>query len=839
MPQLEEAANGTGSSTLQTLSEALADLNMDIHRTIPDPAAIVNSLATTRFCSKQVLKRFASHFKPAASKIAFVCQPIELNNCEKLSIQDLLDSMPSHSNFDGCFAIELETPSMPLTSLQVYQLASASCCSLLACLIASLISLRDIIRKVYFTLYVKAAPNQSGRSYRLRLQGFSNMRQGLLDNLDLQAMPVLARDITKVSHVSLPDASLSEFAHMCLTFAQGSEAEFHPESKRHLCMNQDTSFCTCCQSRSHGLALVLIQGVVDAMQELEQAGIQPMAQSGRQSGLSTTAAQPASPPSVLKELIGGDSSTIHMWEASQLPQPIMLDIVIRRLDLLGALVPWNTLTADFSTALDTNQEHAAAASVPALQDDSQGELWLSVMASHLLSASCAAADARQGAVDDDHISSNSKNCQQVKAEILSSVARSMEECRAQVETGPPKLEVPMLCFKISKQGLMTEVFQAEQCPKAPEYEPASVADCGVKGSSKLTYHSLVAQELTLQESFYTLPVVLFDDSNDYGLDEAQSKEDMWQQCMAECRFRHLKTGHLDLYMDWSLVDKTCPCSASLQTFRRQLKLPSQPDSLPPAAADSALSDSAIAASVISSIAEGACVVPEILYHAVQQPEQLPHAIKQWLCKQSAHQHQAKSLRQAATAVSSQTAADTINLAPSNHISLHAASRAAADDMPLAQQPTQTKPVSQAAHSESKARASGGVQPTGVFQQRSKSAKKAVAATAPQAASAGNDMAFFLGLQQIATAPASGGAAPLPNQAHPIDLCSDGDGEAEEEVAMQLPDVQYVCLQLPEQHARLLNIMQGDQRALLRETDGIDAEVCDMFQAQLLCSAPPL
>ncbi|KAL0053220.1 hypothetical protein WJX82_002643 [Trebouxia sp. C0006] len=291
----------------------------------------------------------------------------------------------------------------------------------------------------------------------------------------------------------------------------------------------------------------------DITKELQQAGIQPMAHSGRQSGLSTTAAQAASPPSVLTELIGQDSSITCLWEASQLPQPIMLYTVTRQPDLLGILVPWETLTADFNTALDTNQEHAAAASVPALKDDSQGELWLRVMASHTLSASCTAADDCQGAAGHGHINCSSKTSQEVKAEILSSVACSMEECRAQVETAPSELEVPMLCFRPSEQGVMTEVFQAEQCPKAPEYVPASVADCSVKGSSKLTYHSLVAQELTLQESFYTLPVVLFDDSNDYGLDEAQSKEDMWQQCMAECRFRPLKTGHLDLYMDWSLL----------------------------------------------------------------------------------------------------------------------------------------------------------------------------------------------------------------------------------------------------------------------------------------------
>ncbi|KAL0033852.1 hypothetical protein WJX77_007687 [Trebouxia sp. C0004] len=702
MPQLDDAADGTASSTLQTLCKALADLNLDIQRTISDPAAIVNSLATTRFCSKQALKRLASQFKPAANKNAFLCQPLEVNKVDKLSVQDLLDSMPSHSYFDSYSAIELETPSMPPTALQ------------------------------------------------------GLLTQQLLDTSDLQAIPgSFATDITK---------------------------------------------------------------------ELQQAGIQPMAQSGRQSGLSTTAAQPASSPSVLTELIGGDSSTTHMWDAAQLPQPIMLDTVVRQVDLLGTLVPWETLTADFNAALDTNQKHAAAASVPALTDDSQGELWLSVMACHTLSASCTATDESQNAADDGYINSRSKSCQEIKAKILSSVACSMEECRAQVETAAPELEVPMLCFKPSEQGLMTQLFQAEQCPKAPEFVPASVTDSSVKGSSKLTYHNLVAREVTLQESFYTLPVVLFDDCIDYGLDEAQSKEDMWQQCMAACRFRHLRTGHLDLYMDWSLVDRACPCSASLQTFKRQLKLHSQPDTLPSAAAYSALSDSAIAASVISSIPEGACVVPEILYHAVQQPEQLPRAIKQRLRKQPAYQHAASTPTPAATAVSSQSAANTIEYAPSNHISLHAATRAATDDMPLPQQPTQAKPALQAALSGSKARASGGIQATGVFQQGTKSVRTTAAATAPQAASAGNDMAFFLGLQHRATAPASGAAVPLSNQALPIDLCSDGAEEADEEMAMQLPDVQYVCLQLPEQHARLLKVMQEDQRALLREADGIDAEV---------------
>ena len=96
------------------------------------------------------------------------------------------------------------------------------------------------------------------------------------------------------------------------------------------------------------------------------------------------------------------------------------------------------------------------------------------------------------------------------------------------------------------------------------------------------------------------------------------------------------------------------------------------------------------------------------------------------------------------------------------------------------------------------------------------------------------MAFFLGLQRRALdrrpTQAATSATALHNSSRPIDLCSDNDGdsadeEAEAEQALQLPDVQYVVLQLSDKHKQLLQIMRQDHPALLKDVQGIDTEVC--------------
>lgn len=574
--------------------------------------------------------------------------------------------------------------------------------------------------------------------------------------------------------------------------------------------------------------------VDDALQELQQAGIYTMSQSDRHIDVHPTAAQSAPMPSVLTGLIGVHSSIVDINNAFQLPQPIMLTAVTRHSELPATMLAWDTVTADFNIALDSNQERALTAPVLALKDDPQGEQWLAVMASHALPATGAAMSMSQAAVAANHSQHEQGSCQ-VKAEVLNSITDCTDTHRQHVEPSLPELEVPhMRMTHPQQQDLLSEVFHELQTPTAPQYMPALMADCNVMNGSQATYHSLVAQDLTLHESFFTLPVVLMDDEYHSGLDDSESTADACQQCMADCRFRPQKTGHLDLYMDWSLTDSSCLSSPSFQSFKRQLDRCFDPDSLPPLGGDPGLSDGAITASVINSISEAAPAIDGVLYHAVQQPEQLPYFIRDRLCRRPQSNQQA-DMGPAKPHVHSQAELPcSAQLGPDNYTRLQSEARTAANDAPTIGQTDPGKAAVQTAPSQSKARLSE-AQGTGVFQQRAKRVKPAADAKA-QAAAAGNDMAFFLGLQHTtsvpAPAPSPALAVPLPGHTSLIDLCSDDSGEeAEEEMATELPQVQHVILRLSERLERLLETIKQEQQALLRETDGIDAEVCHASLSQ--------
>ena len=567
--------------------------------------------------------------------------------------------------------------------------------------------------------------------------------------------------------------------------------------------------------------------VNDALQELQQAGIHAMSQSDRQVDVHSAATQSAPMPSILTGLIGVHFSMMDINKASQLPQPVILNAVTNHLELPATMLAWDTVTADFNIALDSNQERALTAPVPAIKDDPQGEQWLAVMASHALPATGAAMSMSQAAVAANHCQHEEGNCQ-VRAEMLSSVTGCTDTHREHVEPSMPEFEVPHMCMTHpQQQDLLSELFRELQTPKAPQYMPASMADCNVMNGSQATYHSLVAQDLTLHESFFTLPVVLMDDEYHSGLDEAESTADTCQQCMAECRFRPQKTGHLDLYMDWSLTDSSCLSSPSFQSFKRQLDRCFDPGSLPPLGGDPGLSDGAIVASVINSISEAAPAIDGVLYHAVQQPEQLPPFIRDRLCRRPQSNQQADMGPAKPHVHSPAELPSSSQLALGNYARLQSEAGTAAGDVPTTGQVDPGKAAVQTAPSQSKARLSG-AQGTGVFQQRAKRVKPAADAKA-QAAAAGNDMAFFLGLQHTtsvaAPAPSPALAVPLPGHTSLIDLCSDDSGEeAEEEMATELPHVQHVILRLSERLARLLETIKQEQQALLRETDGIDTEV---------------
>lgn len=537
----------------------------------------------------------------------------------------------------------------------------------------------------------------------------------------------------------------------------------------------------------------------------------------------------AASPSLEHITACGDSYILNLYSSTELHVP-MMNTTHRQTDSLMSAASWDTVTATMDTALDGHQECARSATVKSLRTDSESQAWLDIMACDAVSEADTA-----GTVSpmDKHSSSREGRCG-VRQQLLTSVADSTQKHKTVLDPATPELAVPLLCLNFPQQTVMAQIFQEAQTSEAPEYLPVSSVHCSVMGSSKATYHSLVAQELTLQENFFTLPVVLLDDSDGCGSDEAQSREEVWQQCMADCRFRQRKTGHLDLYMDWSPSDGNHPCSASFEDFKHQLHKQLQPARLllPPVAADSSISDSATTAAVISCIVADTPLVPEIGYYAVQQPEQLPRAIRESLVQRQLHQQRARMAlkpqanRQPVVGTTSQEASFfSTQLVPGNPSNTSAAERKAdgRSGSVAGVQPGLED-------SGCKGRVSGNAQATGVFKSQPKKRKIAAAFT-QQEASVGNDMAFFLGLQNRATAPAAalGPAAALPDQASPIDLRSDDDeddhGEVEEEeMALKLPDVQCVTLQLQLQHQRLLHKMQEDHSAVLREADGIDLEV---------------
>ena len=558
------------------------------------------------------------------------------------------------------------------------------------------------------------------------------------------------------------------------------------------------------------------------LQKLQQAGIIPMTlpETSKQCDVDRLSSV-YQMSSLLAELSPHNSPYMAVvCTLSELPVPMMLDV---HQASPAPMATWEAIRSTMDNAIDKSQEQARQAPLMSFISKFESQSWLDVMGPNALSA-CGSVASNHTVVAGD--SSHADFSSSVRADILSSVAQS---AAGFTEPATPELSVPLLCSISPEQDFMARIFREAQSPEAPEYLQGSDAQCSVMGSSKATYHSLVAQELALQDNVCTLPVVLLDDTSD-GHDEAESKEEVWQQCMADCRFRQQRFAHLELYLDWSLSNDSFPCPGTLQNFKHQLHKQLQPAILRPVDADSALSDSATRAAIISSIADDAPIVRGMPFHAVQHPEQLPRAVKDRLQKRPLYQQQAGRLAvttqakcQTAAGVTSQSArVIPILSVAGNHPSRDSVSRITADRLSgsvMAEQP----PL-QGAPS---AKASVDAQGTGVFHNQSKLTRPAN--SKQPAASAGNDMAFFLGLQHRATGLTPAAVVPLPNQPGAIDLCNDDgcvedDEEAEEEMAKKLPDVQYVTLQLPVRLQMLLSRMKEEHGTLIKETDGINTEV---------------
>ena len=543
-------------------------------------------------------------------------------------------------------------------------------------------------------------------------------------------------------------------------------------------------------------------------------------------------------------------------EVPELPQPVLPDRATCQRRQCMAQLPWEMLTAAIDPAFSKYRQKAGEANPPfSIVADRKDDSWMAMLQQHAL-------------LDSNNQSGDHKAEDSSEEWALSDpVKHTVLHLRDFTDPLTPLLAEPLLPAAQPHAGLASQLMRATPEPPVPDYLPMSYARRSVLGSCKATYYSLVGQDMELRDTVTTLPVVLFDNEqvNSYGMDEAESREDTWQQCMTECHIRQLKTGHLKLYMDWSLSDcSACSCK-SVQGYKRHLDQALHPAILPPVDDGSALEGLHSAAFVIHSIAGAVMTPPGVPYHAVRQPEQLPLAVRVRLHGQAQQAQQSRHAQQAQQAQQGQQAQHAqhtdflegsqkdkgIATKNTRQPTLAVANQAVPKPAPSAAAKLlcdtgcrSVQPAQQDKASPEEPSAPQQMQATGVFQKH-QSKHKLRSSARQQVESAGNDMAFFLGLQQgaapansasktmqprapalSAAAGAAASSALKAGQPQVLDLCTDDASQDEEEdsMVMSLPDVQYSVLCLPERHQGLLQRMKEEHTLVLRQHAGICAEV---------------
>lgn len=546
-------------------------------------------------------------------------------------------------------------------------------------------------------------------------------------------------------------------------------------------------------------------------------------------------------------------------ELPELAQPILPDQADAQKRHCKVQLPWEVLTASLDLSLFNYQQKAGEANPPSMVADSNHISWMAMLQQHAL-LDPNNQDGGQKAEDSPE-----------EWDLSDPIKHTVWHLRDYTDPLIPTLAEPLLHGAQPHGGLPAQLMHATPKPQVPDYLPMLCSRRNVLGSCKATYCSLVGQEMELQNTVSSLPIVLFNDDRiiSYGMDEAESREDTWQQCMADCHIRQLKTGHLKLYMDWSLSDRSASSSRAVQGYKRHLDQALRPAIFPPVADGSVLDESHSAAFVVHSIA-GATMTPHgVLYNATRQPEQLPHAVTARLhgqaqqAQQAQRAQQTQQTQQAQQAQQAQLAQRTNWLEgsqmgkgmatqePMKQPAVAVADQAAPKPAPSAAAKLScdtgfrsVQPARQAEPSADNSNSAQQMQATGVFQ-KCRSKPKPHRSGRQQIESAGNDMAFFLGLQQgVAPAqptskimqsrtlgPASAaGAAPGPalkaGQHQVLDLCTDdaSQDEGEDTMVMTLPDVQYSILCLPKRHQGLLQRMKEEHTLVLRHHAGMSAEV---------------
>lgn len=509
------------------------------------------------------------------------------------------------------------------------------------------------------------------------------------------------------------------------------------------------------------------------------------------------------------------------------------------------LLPWETLRASFSTSLLCAQPQALDADLPSMAAAHNHKSWIAILEQH---ASWGVGS--HTSTDTDGQGMNNSTEDSIDEEQLSdAIKHSVMPLCGYTQSVTPTLAEPLLPVPLARAGLASQLMHASSKPQIPDYLPLVCAQRSVLGSCKATYCSLVVQDMELQDTVTTLPFVLFDDNSAYGTDEAESQEDTWQRCVSDCHIKQLKTGHLKLYLDWSLSDRSASSSRTLQEYKRHLDQSLRPTKVSAMAADSAL-DEPLSAACITHMIEGVRGTPPgVPYNAIRQPEQLPHAVKARLQAQAQRSKRAQHAQLGkvwAQNLSRQSSPAAPLKAASTTVIPASSARADPANGAAAMLPSDTgseivQPANTARASANSTAAAQQTQATGVFQKR-RPTTKAQGSARQQVEPAGNDMAYFLGLQQGAAhhppqprAPAlasSAALAPAPgagaeaSQCQVVDLCADDASLDEEEdtVVMELPDVQYSVLCLPERHQGLLQRMQEEHAAIFRQHASIGAEV---------------
>lgn len=534
-----------------------------------------------------------------------------------------------------------------------------------------------------------------------------------------------------------------------------------------------------------------------------------------------------------------------MAEIPDLQQPILPDLADKQQrDCKGCgQLSWEVLTASLDPSLCQRQQQAREANQPSMLAGYHHESWIVLLEQHVLSGTQHRTY--------ENTAGNSSEDWDLSDPVKHTVLRLCDY----TEPSTPTLAEPMLQVAQPHGTLMSELLVASSEPQVPDCMPVSCARRNTLGSCKATYWSLVGQDLELQDTVSTLPIVLFDDSPSSccGMDEAESREDTWQQCMADCHIRRLRTGHLKLYMDWSLSDHSASSSKTLQGYKRLLNQTNCPSTLPPVDAESTMDESHSPPFVAHSIAGAVNTPPGVPYNAMRQPEQLPGAVRARLhdqTQQAKHAKQAQHAQGSDLLQGSQMGKGIVSKQSSSQPTANlTATKPAPDVKPKLPCGTVFRSAQPARQHEPSADKSNPqkMQPTGVFQKR-RSNPRARASARQQIESAGNDMAFFLGLQQgpvpaqaaskgtqsgapalASAAEAAPGSIPTAGKPEVLDLCTDDALQDEEEdtMIMNLPDVQYSILCLPERHQGLLQRMKEEHSVVLRHDAGVSAKVSEV------------